>query len=168
MEKIAVIVGLLTGILAEYQERKLIGQLNKFFHFDYNLFLVHSSTDLNRFINNNHQTYTPQSLFIYESVDNITLRHELQSKNPFLIVASEVSDYNSNVKLLSKVLEMQRKKLDMKIAIFSPTKTTDDLQNLFEWCWKNRIVYIFAATTGLISSIFTYNPFGKFVVKCNR
>jgi len=174
MEKIVFLsrlVYLLPIISAECQETKLISDLNNYFGFDHNIFLVDSSADLNRFINNTQPqlTYIPQSVYVYKSVDRITLT-KIQGKNPFLIVVPEHSIFNSNMELFIRVREIQRGKLDMKIGVFFLEVTTAaDLQLFFQWCWSNRIIYIF--TSHIISSagerelnIFTFNPFGEFVV----
>lgn len=61
----------------------------------------------------------------------------------------------------------------MKIGIFFPHfASTEDLQTLFEWCKKQLIVNIFAATNAysseltpdLLLNIFTFHPFGTFEI----
>lgn len=168
METIAGINSMFPIFGGEYQdqEMKLIIQLNDHFHFDHNIILAHASSDLHRFINVNREEIIqlPQSLFVYSSIENIRLP-TITSKNPFLIVVPGTSDYNTNMKVLTEVLEIQRSKLDMKMGLFFTEQetTADDLQRLFKWCWSSRIISIFASTTtGLAVNVFTYNPFGDF------
>ncbi len=62
----------LAAIHLPSQELILINQLNQFFDFDHNIFLVDSTLDPHRYVNilslttvSEHGKYTPQSVYIY-------------------------------------------------------------------------------------------------------
>ncbi len=158
-------------------ERMLINELNDHFNIDHNLFLFDASVDTNRFINMEGQVdTTPKSLYIFEDINgNITglkFLNKTISNNELLIVAPSSSFSSTNLSLLMQVKEIRRLRLKIKIGFFfSHIIPGDDLQRVFEWCWKNRIINIFATMYAHNSSnslrvlnSFTYNPFGKFKV----
>ncbi|KAJ6645350.1 hypothetical protein Bhyg_00555 [Pseudolycoriella hygida] len=99
----------------------------------------------------------------------------MTGKKEFLVIAPSNSNYSSNKHLLSQVKSIQRLRKPIKIGFFFTDAAFHDLQQLFEWSWKNRIINIFAATYDSYPietssddgrlSIFTYNPFGKFRVE---
>lgn len=176
MKEITTIINLLSVIRLEYQEQVLISELNNFFNFDHNIFLVDSSANIDRFINNAETIkYTPQNVYIFKKVgENITGLYSLsniKSKNAFLIVVPDSSNVESNFNVIRKV---QRLQINLKIGVFfSHTISTEDLKKLFEWCWRYRIINIFAATypkatqasrTEIKLNVFTFNPFGTFDV----
>lgn len=150
-----------------YQELLLINQLNNFFNFDHNVFLLDSSVDANRFIRiREDKNFTPQSLFIFQSADNFTNLEslkEIKAKNIFLILAPKCVSFQRNVNLLGQVKTIQRLNIQMKIGVFfSHTDSKEDKQELLQWCWNNRIINIFVATysSSRMLNVFTYNPFG--------
>lgn len=163
---------------AEYHEQKLISGLNNFFNFDHNIHLFDSSVDIDRFINTRGSgNLTPQSLYVFKSADdNITDSVNIQktmSKNTFVIVVPGSVNFELNLYLLTRLKEIQRLQINLKIGIFFPQiASSEDLQDLFKWSWKQQIINIFAATyspsEALITesslNIFTYNPFGTFDV----
>lgn len=59
MTGIVKILSFLPKLYAEYEELKLITQLNNFLTFDHNLYLLDASTDKNRYINGEN---TPKSV----------------------------------------------------------------------------------------------------------
>lgn len=71
---IVTVINLLATIRPQYQELVLIKQLNNAFRFDHNIFLLHSSADLNQYaITTGPPDYTPKSLFVFDKRDaNIT------------------------------------------------------------------------------------------------
>lgn len=166
------------------QEIKLINQLNDFYSFDHNVFLLDSATDMNCFVNTRTQEefteFTPQSLYVLKNVgDNITgleTLNKIKSKNTFIIVVPQSSEFKDNFKLLAQLKKIQRLQISMKIGVFfSHIVASDNLQSLFQWFWKNQIINIFAAFHSYddvirVSSaesslnIFTFNPFGSFDV----
>lgn len=173
------IVFCLAFICAEHQEQQLISKLNEFFKFDHNIFCWDKSVDINRLIDTKGQNpFTPTSLFSFENIDgNITgtgienLR-KIYSKNTFVIVALHHTSLESNYNLLTLIKKIQQLQLKMKIGMFfQHPASTEDLQKLFEWSWKNRIINIFATTylneqttSSEELNIFTFNPFGTFNV----
>lgn len=155
------------------QELLLINQLNSFFNFDHNVFLLDSSIEVNRFIRTSDAIeFTPQSLFIFQSADNFTeLKSfkEKTSKNTFLIIASKTVSFPRNLNLFSQVKQIQKLQLQMKIGVFFSHNTSRaDIQEVFKWSWKNRIINIFVATYGStperLLNVFTLNPFGTFEI----
>lgn len=167
---------------ATFNELKLIMELNNFFNFDHNIFLLHSSVDINRFINGTRSSEytTPQSLYVFESADEDNdygiKMNEITSKNTFIIVVPASASFEINLNLLIRLKEIQVLQVNMKIGIFFlHIVSREDLQKLFEWSWKQRIVNIFAVThshpkvvQGLNRdfslNIFTFNPFETFDV----
>lgn len=178
---ILLVVSLLLTTCAEQQEVVLINKLNNFFNFDHNIFLMDSSSDINRFINTKQHwsTLTPQTLLVFQNVDkNITgleMLKEIKSKRTFLIVVIEDLYFDKKLDLLARIKDIQRFKIDIKIGIFSlRIVQSDDLHQSFEWFWKHRIINVFVAcsysdvlqesTSQQLLNIFTYNPFGTFKV----
>lgn len=153
----------------------LISELNNFFNFDHNLFLLDSNTDINRFVNTNRTlASTPQSVHIFQQrhannitgLDNVK---EIDGKNVLLVIVSERNTFQSNFNILIEMKKIQRLKINMKIAIFFPLyQSNDDLRTFFEWCWTQKIINIFAAFylhpkeygDETFLHIFSYNPFG--------
>ncbi len=168
-------------IRCEYQEQQLISELNKYFQFDHNIYLLEKSVDTNHFIDTRGQKeFTPTSLFFFENINgNITGMESLRNvktKKTFLIVSPVSSKFQSNFNLLNHVKTIQQLQIKMRIGLsFREVASSLDLQKLFEWSWSSRIINIFAATysptadnqsrsSGDVLNIFTYNPFGKFNV----
>lgn len=170
--------------VGHHQELTFISELNNFFNLDHNIFVVHASKDTNRFISAPRQTMqftTPQSLYVFEDTDgdNITGLEpltEIKSKSTFLIVVPGVSNFDGIINLLSRMKEIQRLQIQVKIGIFfSDITSSENLQKLFEWSWKQQIINIFVCyshakiTQGSpcperLLNCFTYNPFGTFDV----
>lgn len=160
---------------AEFHEQKLIDVLNNFFDFDHNIFLFHSTVDTGRFINTRHSaTKTPQSVYVYRSVsndDNIqsNVLSNISSKNTFLVVAPgrSVSNFDSIRNLLQRVkASIRRLRLWIKIGIFlsHQVDARNLVQDIFVWCWDERIVQIFATVETFSSSerslsVFALSPF---------
>lgn len=179
MATIATIINLLSIILPEYQEAFLINELNNFYNFKHNIFWVDSSADLSRFINNTNQLkYTPQSVYVFQTVDdNITGLYDItkitSNSNIFFIVVAKSANFESNSNLLARIKKMQRLQINLKIGVFfSTTASSTDLQKLFKWCWTYRIVNIFAAysntdlrqasSTDRSINVFVFKSFGTF------
>lgn len=160
-------------ICAEYQERQLIRQLNRFYNFDHNVFLLDKLVNVNRFIDTGRKgDFTPQSVYVFDNsggnFSGVESFKITESKVTFLIVASENIQYEANSNILNQVMAIQRHQINIKIGLFATISTLsgDDLQKLFEWSWNNKIVNIFAviSTSPRTINIFTYNPFGTFTV----
>lgn len=151
-----------------YQEGKLIRQLNNHFNFDHNIFLLNTSADVNRFVDPTcNREFTPQSWYDVSgnTDDHLTELASLTnatSTNPFVIVVPESSKFANNLDLLNRMKRIQRVRLDMKFGVFfRQTASTEDVRELFEWSWKNRIINIFAVTYPPPETqlhILTYNP----------
>lgn len=179
-ELIPTIFNLLSTVRLQYKEVALLGQLNSFFGFDHNIFLLDSSIDHNRYIatdceNDGH--YTPQSLYIFglakSNVTGSESLNEIRSKNTFLIVVLAHSNFESNLKLLARVKEIQRLNKQVKIGVFfSHIDSIDSVRELFVWCWQHRILNVFSAGYFLNDqeraaeslNVFKFNPFGAFAV----
>lgn len=175
MNVATIIVSLLSIVCGKYQEMQLIRELTDYFNFDHHFYLLDSSAETSRFIN---QTgITPQSLHVLRSADNEVNGLEnvksINSKNTFMIVVPEDSQLDRN--LLRWMKRIQRLQINMKIGVFFRQPTSiEDLHVFFEWCKDNLIINIFAAThpsyevalTCLNCSIniFTFHPFGPYGV----
>lgn len=175
------IINLLSTFNRQYQEVVLINQLNNAFIFDHNIFLLHSSAELNRFVDVTETLdSTPKSLFIFESIDDNIQEFEIpikvQGKNKLLIVTPKSSNFKSNFNLLKFIKKIQIVNVDLKIGVFFPSGAlSNDVQDLFGWCWDQRIINIFVAfysndivpqgsNVEPLLNIFNFNPFGKFQV----
>lgn len=165
-------------ICAEQHEmRRFINQLNGFFNFDHIIFLFDSSANIDFFI---EISVTPQSLYVFHTTDDKIIGldglQEIKSKNALMIVVPGSVKLEDNLKLLSKIKEIQYSDINTKIGIFYPQSASmADVQSLFEWSWNQWIIYIFAATHSqhqelMVShpenslNIFTFNPFGTLKV----
>lgn len=157
------------------QELLLITQLNYFFTFDHNVFLLDASADIHRFVNKRPDT--PQSVYVFNSMsDNVTGLENLKkisSKNTFLIVVPASVNFENNLKLLTQVKKVQRLKKNMKVGVFfTDYVSIENLRKLFQWFWNHKIINIFAANSLLpvggnveyTMNIFSFNPFGEFQV----
>lgn len=153
---IARLLWTISNICPQYQEYILINELNDYYKFDHNIFLLGSSVDPDRFVNlsfiaTKQFKSTPQSLYVFEDGRNNikgleTLTAAIKSKNTFLIVSPDQANFNENLILLTQIKEIQRLNINMKIGVFfSDTISIDDLKKLLEWCWKQRIINIFTA-----------------------
>lgn len=167
-ETLATSFNLLSNIIgSQYPDLDLISQLNNAFSFDHNIFLLHSSVELNRFVNStNHFNYIPRCLFTFD--DDIpaieTFQHRTGNQE-LLIVVPRRSNFESNLNLLSFVKEIQLFNINLKIGLFFPhIVPNDDLQKLSKWCWNHRIVNIFAAFGESFLHVFNFNPMEPFDV----
>lgn len=169
-------------LCAQYQEMKLIDQLNNYFNFDHNVYLLHQSVDVNCFVNPKRSgQMIPQSLYRFKEFNNNITGLEsitIQSKNTFLVIVPETS--NNNLNLLIRVKEIQREtqrqQMTLKMGMFfqHAIASAVDLLQLFEWSWKEKIISIFAGTylhtdigptsTSERLNVFTFNPFGTMTV----
>lgn len=163
---------LLPTIIYANHELSLIQKINNFFNFDHNVYLLDQSADMNRFITHDS---TPRSIHVFDGSDNNYMTGSkiaikiASKKHTFMIVARQNSIFRENLNLFIRVKDIQRQHVNMKIGIFfTHTATKEDLQKLFEWSWKHRIINIFAAYHPQGSeyplNIFTFNPFGTFDV----
>lgn len=186
---ITTVISLLTTTtIPQYQELLLIRNINKFFTIDQNIFLLESSIDINRYVyepsspnvlHEHTSEHTPQSIFTFKRRDDgitgLDSLKEIKHKNTFLVVVSVKSNFVQNENLFTQIKEIQRLNINMKIGVFFSHIFSDDLHNLFEWCWKHRIINIFVAFyTNLegpysryhdhLLNIFNYSPFETFDV----
>lgn len=169
-----ILTSLLPIIHGEYQETTIITQLRDYFDFDHHFFLLDSTANPNRLINNRNDN-TPQTVYILNSIDHENIV-EIGSKNTFMIVGFASSNFDQNFYILQQIEEIQRLQIEMKIGVFFLQCTSiDDLHKFFRWCKDHLIVNIFAATylssraTQLICpeysiNIFTFDPFDTFDV----
>lgn len=167
----------------QYQEVKLISELNHFFNFDYNLFLLDSSVNLNHFINSKRQEYTatPHTVIVFhqspkQNITELDTLTEVTSKNTFMIAVLESSTLDANFNFLNRLKEIQRLQINMKIGFFFRFDSLEDLRKLFQWCKEHLIVNVFAATYSYptdedltlnaerLLNVFTFDTFGTFDV----
>ncbi len=178
-QAVTTIVHLLSTIRpeAESQELILLGELNSAFNFDHNMLLLHSSVNINRFVNETKLLdSTTHSLHIFENFDDHNHEKYLENfryvrgKNELLIVVTDNSSFKGTLRLLTFVKKIQLLNVNVKIGIFfSQIVSNDDLRNFFNWSWDNRIIKIFAAfytTEGSEShrqslNVYNFDPFGK-------
>lgn len=180
----AIVATILSIIHPQYQELGLINRLNNVLSFDHNIFLVHSTVDINRYVNaKNGHSSTPQSIYTFKNSDDNIMEFktfgDIPGKNKLLILVPESSNLQSNLRVLTFVKKIQFFHVNMKIGVFfSQIATRDDISTLFEWCWSQRIINIFVAfysnsevnqrdeRTNIESllNIFNFNPFGRFDV----
>ncbi len=89
-----VILGLLPFI---WQEATLFCDLNNYFKFDHNIFLLDASTDINQFVGGGNY---PKSLYVFESshgnVTGLERLQEIMSKNNLMTVIPESSAFGKN------------------------------------------------------------------------
>lgn len=103
------------------QEAILIDELNNCFNFDHNVFLVHTSADVDRFVRHGSQ---PKSLFIFKSVSDLESLQEVRSKNTLLIIVPESSSFDKNLDLLKKIRNIDRISTNLKTGVFFQTATS--------------------------------------------
>ncbi len=183
MFKVMFVLCLSRTVYGESPERTLISELNNFFNFDHNIFLLESSFDKKHFIcSSGEDGLIPQTVYVFKNVKDIgntteivTLKR-IWSKNTFVAVALDDSSFERNIEFFMQFKTIQRLQFNMKIGIFfSQIASVNDLRNLFEWCRDNLIFHVFAAsyrnheaTEGPIASnslnIFTFHSFGTFDV----
>lgn len=150
------------------QEAILIDNLNNYFKFDHNIFVMESSMDVDQIVRNCSQ---PITLFISQkakgSVAGLEGVRQIISKNILMIVVMETSQLARNFKLLNQIQNIHRLHKNMKIGIFFQNITSmDDLRDHFLWFGHRLIQYVFATTRSADSlmSIFTFHPFDRFKV----
>lgn len=156
------------------QELTLIDELNVRFSFDHNIFLLPTSTNVKCFSETTGGSVTPQSVYVIDASNNITELESLNrimSKNTLVIVVAVTAKLSGNLNLLLRLKQLQYVNVNMKIGMFYPnvfTVTNEDLNDLFRWSWKQRIIHFFAVIHPSQSeqsiNIFTFNPFGTFRV----
>lgn len=168
-------INLLSTISQEHgQEFALINELNSFFNFDHNVFLLDSSVDQNernQFMSETSSLDTiPRTIYVHENENDtivgVDSLRKIESKNIFLIVFLKCINVDRNLNVLAYVKRLQELNRDMKIGIFSsePSTSNDDMTTLFKWFWSQYIINIFEVHRDTILSIFTYNPFQTFDV----
>lgn len=179
-----IIVHVLSIVHCQQREVLLISELNSFFRFDHNVFILAPIADADRFINTNgRMECTPQTVYIFDTDDagNITGLESLTniwSKDALVVVVPDSTKMEKLKKLIVPVIQQLDKStkellhINMKIGVFFTQVVGEkELKTLFEWCWERGINNIFAATYPADQSIaehslniFTFNPFGAFQV----
>lgn len=160
---IVILISVLALVRNEYQEMKLIDGLNNAFHFDHNIFVVDTATDMLPFINGTE--LMPRSMFVLQenaNNSNVFEKWKITSKSTFIIVVPGNCKFIQSLDFLKLIKDSHRRRITKKIGIFFPEcATIDDVRLLLEWCKKKWIVHIFVAIeTASHFSIFTFNPFG--------
>ncbi len=170
-----------SAIHLQYQELKLINQLNEFYDFDHNIFLLDSTVDHDRYVNiflstfnSEFGKYTPQSVYTFDNGQGQKFTHielsylnEITSKNTFLIVAVENVNFDNKSTILSEFEGLLVSK-NVKIGVFfaGNITTMDTIKKLFRWSWSVGIVNIFCTfytnreqNAGSSLNVFRFDPF---------
>lgn len=159
-------------VCGDHQEMRLITELNNFFDFDHNIFLLDSTiVDPNLLINTTD--FTPKSVFVGDGDNVSAILKIVISKRTFLVVAP-TTEFARNLEILHKVKKIQTFQKDIKIGIFFRQFASNEyLEALFAWCKKMNIFNIFAtnyrkvvhaSSTEMILNCFTFPPFGELYV----
>lgn len=181
MKIVIVILTILSTTLSEHPELKLITELNNFFDFDHNFFLLESSTIIHRFISSRSEgELPPKTLFVLKNfngnIAGLPTGIEISSKNTFVIVVLSGSSFDEESNLFRGLKTIQRLQINMKIGFFLPYfNSMNELKELFQWCKESLFTYAFAAShvnpdadgrekSKLALNIFTFNHFGPFHV----
>lgn len=149
------------------EEAKLIDDLNNCFNFDHNVVLGNRLTDISNYVRNEDQ---PRSLFKFVNSNGRFVGLEslqvIKTKNAFMIVAPESSNFQMNINLLKQIKNAKSYDRNMKIGIFFQTETSmDDVRSHFQWFRDHLVSNIFAAMYHPISgslNVFTFHSFGIF------
>lgn len=169
---IILMIKLLSLVCGEYQEMKLIAELNNFFEFDHNIFLLDATVDIDRCLNRTE--LIPKILLSVEGEQNMSrllILSKLTNKNSLMIFVAETGELNKNLNLLHRLKKIQTLQRNMKIGMFFKRSSSRDLRELFEWCKIELIINIFAATylneirtsdLNSLLNVFTFSPFGRF------
>ncbi len=158
------------------KEFNLINQLNEFFDFDHNIFLLDSTLDPSRYVSilsptfdSEHGKYTPQSVYTFDNSPGSNFTDirminldEITSKNTFLIVAVENLDFDINSTIMSEIRRIRSLQIitNIKVGVFVRNEVTsmDIIEQLSEWSWNIGIVNIFFAffTIDEVNAVFRY------------
>lgn len=178
-DSVATILNILSTVHFQYQERELIGELNEFFDFDHNIFLLESTSYHHRYIcmsSNNggsDDQCVPQTVLLLNDESRTDIGRELKSitsKNTFLIAVVETP---IDSRFLSKIQSIRELKTNMKIGVFFVHAITTPLiiENMFRWSWRVKILNIFSAfylnqkngtPSDPLLNVFKYDPFRTF------
>lgn len=159
----------------QYQEIRLINQLNDFYGFDENIFLIDSLTDTNRFVGATDQRNAmPIRLIRFNAsdygIDGMKSLTKIQSKDPLLIIVIDGVCWDCWPSFRQRLMEIHRMQRNLKICLFTSPQFSgqDELHNFFLWCWNHGIVNIFVATFDRkvepVLSSFSFDPFVNFRV----
>ncbi len=180
--QLSTVLAVLSSVQPQSPEIVLINQLNNFYDFDHNIFLIDSSSDVDRFIDSTVQRNAlPKTLYRLDTNDDDRIEvkkvlRKVESKNIFLIVVIERACLECSLNFRFQIIEFHRLQRNMKIVFFiSPQfTTTDELQKLFSWCWNRGIANVFVATlieremygssVEPVLKSFTFDPFVAFRV----
>lgn len=147
----------------------LINQLNAFYRFDHNIFLIDSSIDLDHWLPISSTSYgsTPQTIYTFGNPSQQISLKAPTSKNTFIIgVVDELTV--EWWRLFRQVLRFQALDVNMKIGVFfvRNIESSDNIKKLFRLSWIAGIVNIFGAFQFSIVegessfNIFKYDPYG--------
>lgn len=166
-----------------HREVHIVNQLNGFFGFEHNIFLLDSKSDHNHFIpmpshdsidkdkvSDDGNNFTTQTIYILDensSLNEVTVA----SKSKLLIVVlANFSKFSNESTLLTQIQMMRQLDASIKIGVFLTRiiQSMETVEQLFRWSWTVRIVNIFCGFYSIGNdstssfNIFTYNPFGTF------
>lgn len=162
-------INLSSRVQADAQEVNLINQLNQFYLFDHNVFVLESPMDVDRFFNVTEVLNVPRTLYVIENIaEGIKSIEAMKriSSNPFMIIVMKSIDIELHLNFMKKIKNFQRINIDLKIGMFvTDPLPNDHIEQLFRWCWLNSIVNIFVSSKRSNSTeliIYKFNPFGTF------
>ncbi len=176
---IPVIINLLSAVVEcqreQRQEVNLINQLNEFFGFDHNIFLLDRKLDPDRFVASvfDYDKFVPKSVYTvdddWENNNTETTVKNITSKNTLLIVA--VENFRNDSRILAEVKNVRKLQVvsNVKIGVFFGRNIVTSMgfvEQLFRWSWSVGIVNIFGAFYKNIDdaalNVFRYDPFDTF------
>lgn len=163
-----------------YREVQLINQLNNFFCFDHNIFLVDPMTDPHPYIPSQNSNcdghFRTQTVFVLNSETNDAyfwygpkpIVRKFRGKNTLVIVVA--GSWNSEndermLTLISRLNTIQQINLRSKIVMFFDDSDTslDVVERLFRLNWKDGVADIVCAFYSMSSfNVYRYDPFNIF------
>lgn len=153
---ISTVVGVLESYRPLYQELLFIDQLNQFFDFDYNIFMIDTSVDPNRFIDDSRHQNAPRSVYHLQTLDDdekelrkLERLTKIAGKKLFFIVVTNEINLKCNSSLQLKLTRMYRWKRDTQIGVFisRDQKTANvDYEKFLSCCLNQGLVNIFVVT----------------------
>lgn len=143
---------------------QLISSLNKFYHFDLNIYLK-SNVDLLRREGINNDTVLRT---IITCDNDKTAKFTKCGNNIFLIATMNSTEIERNL-VLNVVKKLFQANIEIKIGIFYDKQVTPsflEISKLFQWCWSFLILNVFVTYYTEMNTLhsLTFNPFGSFSV----
>lgn len=175
-QHLSTVLSVLSATQPQHQEIVLVNQLNDFFGFDHNIFLI-ASPDVDRFIDTRSQSdRVPRSIIRFNG-NGMKGIPKIDGKSPLVIVVMEGVCLDCNPSFRQILVDMHRMQRNMKIGVFISAQfaSRGELRKFFVWCWDHGIADVFV--TILEQSVeaygssyepllrsFTFDPFVNFRV----